>query len=206
MGLINGPRLLSCGWAISQGGGHGNLRAWPYEWVEQLQPRSAFADGPLDCRQLVRRNFGMGADVIKIYVSEGVFGDPQMDVPNFTLEEVKAMTDEAHRRGKKVAAHVSGRDNVQRAVEGGVDTVEHGTGASRQTLDIMAANGIVLVPTLSGPNRYEALHGWTRGGPSLSEQRAELVAAALLPGLRLGPAVTAITMLPVETPKNSFIW
>lgn len=185
-GLIHGPRIISCGWAISQTGGHGNLRGWPYEWVERWLPRSGFADGVEGCRQMVRRNFGLGADVIKIYVSEGLIYDRRMDVPNFTLEEVRAITDEAHRRGKRVAAHVFGDANVRLAIEGNVDTIEHGVDASQATLEEMARRGVVLVPTLSVFHRYEARAGWNRPERPLTERQLELVATAQATGVKIG--------------------
>jgi imidazolonepropionase-like amidohydrolase len=70
-GLLLGPRILSSGWAISQTAGHGDPHTLPQSVLEWHKPRSAFADGPLECRKLVRLNLGSGADCIKIYTSEG---------------------------------------------------------------------------------------------------------------------------------------
>ena len=151
-GVVAGPRMLTSGWAISQTGGHGNLRAWPYHLVEELRPRSAFCDGPDECRKFVRRLLGDGADCIKIYTTEGVIGSPdrQLDIPNFTLPEIEAMTDEAHRRGARVAAHATALVGARNAVIGGVDTLEHGPHApDEELLRLMKANGTVFVPTLS---------------------------------------------------------
>ena len=58
-GLVAGPRMLTCGWAMSQTGGHGKLDPWPYDLVEHLRPRSAFVDGPDECRKFVRRQLGV---------------------------------------------------------------------------------------------------------------------------------------------------
>jgi imidazolonepropionase-like amidohydrolase len=142
-GLIEGPRVFTSRWAISQTAGHGNLSSWPYEWVERERPRSTFADGVEGCLKAVRRNFGEGADLIKIYVTEG-----SQHLPNFTLEEIQTMTAEAHRRRAKVAAHAKSVEGVYNAILGVVDTVEHGTADPVPELfDLMAENGTIFVPT-----------------------------------------------------------
>lgn len=150
--LIAGPRIFHAGRAISQTGGHGNLPIWPYELVEQLRPRSTFADGVNGCRVAVRRILGQGADLIKIYTTEGVLTTPphKQGIPNFTVEEIRAMTDEAHRRGAKVAAHAMAAEGIINAVEGGVDTIEHGAfSLTGGWLELMAERGVFLVPTLT---------------------------------------------------------
>ncbi|MGH2383424.1 MAG: amidohydrolase family protein [Candidatus Limnocylindria bacterium] len=152
-GLIPGPRILSAGWSISQTGGHGDPHFLPQELALRYRPRSAFADGPIECRRMVRQNFGEGADCIKIYTTEGSLvgeRDVTRTVPNFTLEEVKAMTDEAHSRGARVAAHATAPSGVRTAILGGVDTIEHGgpLGDSPELIDLMIERGTFLVPTL----------------------------------------------------------
>jgi imidazolonepropionase-like amidohydrolase len=184
--LILGPRVVSCGWAISQTGGHGNLHGLPYEWVEEWKPRSAFADGSVGCREMVRRNFALGADVIKIYVSEGLVFHSRQDIPNFTLEEILAITDEAHLRGKRVAAHAIGDQNVWRAIQGGVDTIEHGEGTSDKTLKEMAERGRTLVSTLSVPHRFDARSGQTGGPDSRGSRQAEVIQRAYKLGVKIG--------------------
>jgi imidazolonepropionase-like amidohydrolase len=151
-GLVAGPRMQTCGWAISQSGGHGLVAGWPIELVEQLRPRSAFADGPDEIRKLVRHNLGAGAECIKIYATEGMISSPEhrMDLPNYTPAELAAATDEAHRRGARVAAHATGLAGSLAAVRAGVDTLEHGPHApDDELIDLMVANGTTLVPTLS---------------------------------------------------------
>jgi imidazolonepropionase-like amidohydrolase len=150
--LIAAPRIFHAGWSLSQTGGHGNLAIWPYELVEQLRPRSAFADGVTECRVAVRRNLGAGADWIKIYTTEGVITSPphKQGLPNFTLQEISAMTEEAHRRGARVAAHATSPRGVLNAVRGGVDTIEHGApNPDGGWLQEMASAGVYLIPTLT---------------------------------------------------------
>ena len=151
-GLVAGPRMFTCGWAMSQTGGHGNLRTWPYDLVETLRPRSSFCDGVDACRKFVRRQVGDGAEWIKIYTTEGVVPTPdrQIDFPNYTLAEVDAITDEAHRLGARVAAHATALEGAKTAVVGGVDTLEHGPHApDEDLLDLLKANATAFVPTLS---------------------------------------------------------
>lgn len=152
-GLIPGPRILSAGWSISQTGGHGDPHFLPQELTLRYRPRSAFADGPVECRRMVRQNFGEGADCIKIYTTEGSLvgeRDVNRTVPNFTIEEIQAMTDEAHGRGAKVAAHATAPAGVRNAILGGVDTIEHGgpLADTPELIDLMIERGVFLVPTL----------------------------------------------------------
>lgn len=158
-GLLFGPRILTSGWAISQTGGHGDPHFLPQEITREFRPRSAFADGPVECRRMVRQNFGEGADCIKIYTTEGSLvgaRGPRATVPNFTLDEIRAMTDEAHIRGAKVAAHATTAEGVRNALMGGVDTIEHGgpLGDTPELLELIVERGAYLVPTLK---IYEAI-------------------------------------------------
>jgi imidazolonepropionase-like amidohydrolase len=102
---------------------------------------------------MVRQNFGEGADCIKIYTTEGSLvgaHGPKATVPNFTLEEICAVTDEAHIRGAKVAAHATTIEGVRNSVLGGVDTIEHGgpLGDAPDVIAMMIQRGVFLVPTL----------------------------------------------------------
>ena len=156
-GAAIGPRILTAGWAISQSGGHGDLRSWPYDLVEEQRPRSAFADGVEGCRQLVRENVAHGAEWIKIYASEGLIYTPDRlsEIPNFTEAELAALVDEAHTLGVRITAHSTGVEATRRVVRAGVDTVEHGPPeAVPDVIELMARRGVTLVPTLS-------LYEWT---------------------------------------------
>ena len=152
-GAIAGPRILTSGWAISQTGGHGDPHFLPAEITHKYRPRSAFADGVVECRKLVRQNLGDGADCIKIYTTSGSMVaavDVKRPTVNFTLEEVQAMCDEAHSYGVHVAAHAITAEGVRRAVLGGVDTIEHGgiIGDDEELIDMMIERGVYLDPTM----------------------------------------------------------
>lgn len=165
--LIAGPTMQTSGWAMSQTGGHGNLPEWSYSLVEQLKPRSAFVDGPDECRKFVRRQLGDGAECIKVYTSEGIITSPDhmIDIPNYTMAELDAVVDEAHRRGARVSAHSTGLEGSKLAARAGVDTLEHGPHHPDDELfELLLDSGTTLVPTLSVFS-YAAVNGSKYGWP-----------------------------------------
>jgi imidazolonepropionase-like amidohydrolase len=142
LGLVDGPRILSCARIISATAPGGALFGTMYRE----------ADGPDEMRKAVREQLRRGADFIKL-MSTGarsvVAEDPEP--AQMTADELRAIVDEAHRMGVRVAAHVEGLDGGRLAITEGVDTVEHGLSLHREPrlLEEMAQRGIVLVPTLS---------------------------------------------------------
>jgi imidazolonepropionase-like amidohydrolase len=145
-GDVPGPRMRVSGPALSITGGHAdqNLLAFDYHAKSE-----AICDSPWACRAQVRENIKYGADLIKIMASGGVLSkgdDPQAS--QFTLEEMKAIVDEAHRLGRKVAAHAHGAQAILWASEAGVDSIEHGSYIDDAAIAEMKQNGTYLVPTL----------------------------------------------------------
>jgi imidazolonepropionase-like amidohydrolase len=142
LGLTEGPRVLTCGRIVSATAPGKRLFTTMYEE----------ADGPWEMRRAVRSQLRRGADYIKVMAGGArsvLREDPEPS--QLTQEEMHALVDEAHRLGLRVAAHAEGIGAVRLAVEGGVDTVEHGLSLHRapELLDLMARRGAVLVPTLS---------------------------------------------------------
>ena len=146
-GDVQGPRMLVATLAIGSTGGHN-------EDSEGLSPtitvggEKGIADGVDGVRKLARYEIKYGADVLKIMASEG--GSEGRNVPNetqFTLEEMKAIVEEGHRYGKKVAAHAHGTDAIKTAIRAGVDSVEHGTLLDDEGIRMMKEKGVFLVPT-----------------------------------------------------------
>ena len=146
-GEVPGPRMRVATLAIGSTGGHN-------EDEQGLSPTitvggaSGIADGVDGVRKLVRTEIKYGADVIKIMATEG--GGEGNDVANetqYTLDEMKAIVDEAHRYGKKVAAHAHGTDGIKTAVRAGVDSIEHGTLLDDEAVRLMKERGTWLVPT-----------------------------------------------------------
>jgi len=142
LGIVPGPRILTCGRIVSATSPGGAIFDTMYRE----------ADGPWEMRKAVREQIRDGADYIKIMATGARSVEREDPEPaQMTLEEVAAVVDEAHRMGYRVAAHAEGLDGARNAIEAGVDTVEHGLSLHRapELLDAMAKRGIVLVPTLS---------------------------------------------------------
>jgi imidazolonepropionase-like amidohydrolase len=130
-------------------------------------------------RKAVREQLRAGADFIKVMTTgsrSNELEDP--DPAQFTDAEFQALVDEAHRMGVKVAAHVEGLDGTAAAVEHGMDTIEHGMYLNQRPdrLERMAANGQVLVPTLSG-------YYWMGGIPTAIDPTTASIDAHMLPSL-----------------------
>ncbi len=146
-GTLRGPRILAAGPIISQTGGHADLHSYPEAWVKSLDD-SLLADGVDAVRLAVRRVTRLNADVVKICTTGGV--GSEFDSPHdahYTPEEIRAATTEAHRLGRRVAAHAQGTQGVYEAVRQGVDTIEHGYYLDARTADAMAGAGVHFVPT-----------------------------------------------------------
>lgn len=145
-GDVPGPRMLVSGPPLSITGGHADNNLLPFEYHATSD---GVADGVDGVRHMVRQNIKYGADVIKFMASGGVLskGDnPQAS--QYTLEEMKAIVDEAHRLGRKVAAHAHGAQAILWASEAGVDSIEHGSYIDDADIAEMKKNGTYLVPTL----------------------------------------------------------
>lgn len=144
-GLTPGSRLLVTPWWITMTGGHGDMF---YPDHHQRQPWDT-VDGVDGVRTLVRLLSRDRADFIKVMAGGGIH-DPRDRVtwPNFTHAEMTAIVEEAHTLDLKVAAHAIGLEGVRRALDAGVDSIEHGTYAGPEEFARMAQTGTVLVPTL----------------------------------------------------------
>jgi imidazolonepropionase-like amidohydrolase len=142
-GDIDGPRMQVSGPPLSITGGHGDENLLPWEIRLTAQ---GVADGPWAARTKVRENDKFGVDLIKIMASGGVLskGD-QPGAEQFTLEEMQAIVDEAHRAGRKVAAHAHGTQAIDDAIRAGVDSVEHASLIDDAGIAMAKARGTYLV-------------------------------------------------------------
>lgn len=161
-GLIASPRYLYTGAALSQTGGHGDPRPGDANLCACSSHVAQIVDGVDPLRQAVRDRFRQGAHAIKIMTSGGVVSptDP-IRVPQYSPEEVRAVTDEATRRGSYVAAHAYSPEAIVHSVDNGVRSIEHGNLLDADSAASMAQHGAYLVPTLA---TYEAMD---RRGPEL---------------------------------------
>ena len=146
-GLTAGPRMLVAGNPITTTGGSCDQAPFPPERVAPKEPLEGVCNSPDQCREAVRDQMKFGADVIKICASGGVLSYDPVDVPQLTLDEMKAAISEAHNWGRKVAAHAHGDTAARNAIEAGVDSIEHGSFLSEDTLKLMKQKGVYLVPT-----------------------------------------------------------
>ena len=142
LGLLDGPRVLSCGRILSATSPGGRVFGTMYRE----------ADGPDELRKAVREQLRRGADFVKVMATgaRSVVGeDPEPS--QLTRPELRAVVEEAHRMGVRVAAHAEGLGGARLAVQEGVDTIEHGLSLHREPelLERMAEAGIALIPTLS---------------------------------------------------------
>jgi len=148
-GEVPGPRMQVATRAMTPTGMYPLLG---YSWELKVPTGVQYVDGVEGARKAVREQAMYGTDWIKYYSdrryhfeADGVLHS----MVNFTDEEAKAIVDEAHRIGKKVAAHAIGSDGIAAALRAGVDTIEHGDGLTDALMDDMARRGIHWVPTLT---------------------------------------------------------
>ena len=148
-GFLVGPRVVASGPGISMTGGHGDLNHYAPQVSRQMFPAERdfkIADGVDQVRQVVRGQLKHGVDVVKVHASGGVLsrGDAP-GAPQFSVEELKALVEEAHAAGRKVAAHAHGAQGIKNAVLAGVDSIEHGSLIDDEGIRLMKERGTYLV-------------------------------------------------------------
>jgi imidazolonepropionase-like amidohydrolase len=145
-GQVTGPHMLVSGPLLGITGGHCDENLLP---IRYHTVGDGVADGIAEVQHKVRENIKYGADLIKICATGGVLSkgdDPQAS--QFTLEEMQAIVADAHRLGRKVAAHAHGAQGILWATQAGVDSIEHGSYINDEAIAEMKKRGTYLVPTL----------------------------------------------------------
>jgi imidazolonepropionase-like amidohydrolase len=145
-GQVPGPHMLVSGPLLGITGGHCDENLLP---IKYHRVGDGVADGIAEVQHKVRENIKYGADLIKICATGGVLSkgdDPQ--AAQFTLEEMQAIVADAHRLGRKVAAHAHGAQGILWATIAGVDSIEHGSYINDEAIAEMKKRGTYLVPTL----------------------------------------------------------
>src|SRR6184192_1575635 len=148
-GTIPGPRLFVSTRAISSTGGY-NLEGYAPEL--EMPKGAQIIDGPVEARKAAREQLDHGADWLKVYMTHRSWVDKQGNLvsqPTLTVEELKAIVDEAHGWGKKVACHAYNGVGLQRALDGGCDSIEHGLEMTDAQIAQMVRQGTWLCPTMS---------------------------------------------------------
>jgi imidazolonepropionase-like amidohydrolase len=139
LGVAIGSRIVSTNQAVCITGGHG----WQF---------SRQADGPDDVRRAVREQIRAGADAIKMMATGGVLTQGvEPGSPQFTLEELKAGAEEAHKAGRKIATHAQGNEGIKNSLKAGFDTIEHGIFLDDEAIELFLEKKAILVPTFSAP-------------------------------------------------------
>lgn len=145
-GLVPGPHMQASGPLVGITGGHCDENLLPYRYHAV---GDGVADGVPAVQHIVRQNIKYGADLIKVCATGGVLSkgdDPQAS--QYTLEEMQAIVADAHRLGRKVAAHAHGTQGILWAAQAGVDSIEHGSYIDDAGIAAMKQHGTYLVPTL----------------------------------------------------------
>jgi imidazolonepropionase-like amidohydrolase len=185
-GLIRGPRLAFCGRALTQTGGHGDTRGRGDQIVDDHPCRAGMgrvADGVDAVRAATRDELRKGAHHIKVHASGGVASPTdRVDSTQFSVEELRAIVDEAEAANRYVAAHAYTARAVNRALENGVRSIEHGNLIDDRSVELFLEHEAFLVPTLV---TYWALkkEGRDHGLPEASWRKVDEVLDAGLGGL-----------------------
>ncbi|MCP4977931.1 MAG: amidohydrolase family protein [Maribacter sp.] len=150
-GVVVGPRIFTSGKALATTGGHADpTNGMKKELMKDSGPKEGVVNSPEDAKKAVRQRYKNGADLIKITATGGVMSLAKSGHnPQFTLEEIKAVTSTAKNYGFSVAAHAHGDEGMKLAVLGGVSTIEHGSFMSEETMDLMIKHKCYLIPTIS---------------------------------------------------------
>lgn len=190
LGIVKGPRLFISGRALSQTGGHGDMRARtvgyePCGCASALQLCMRIADGVPEVQQAVREELRQGANQIKVMVSGGVSSprDPLRSL-QYSAEELRAIVREASAWGTYVLAHAYTSEAITHAVAAGVRSIEHGNLLDQPTAQLMAKNEAFLVPTLVA---HESMRRRAKefNVPQSSLEKLEVVFAAGLESLEI---------------------
>ena len=156
-GKIPGPRVFTAGKSLATTGGHADpTNGSSRNLIGDPGPKEGVVNSIEDAKKAVRQRYKNGADCIKITATGGVLSVAKSgDNPQFTIEEVKAICDTAKDYGMHVAAHAHGDEGMQRAIIGGVKTIEHGTYMSDKTMELMIKHDAYLVPTITAGKEVE---------------------------------------------------
>lgn len=153
-GVIPGPRLLCCGIHLTSAHGHGRALTT--------------TDGIEGVRQRVRQNIAQGCDWIKLFVTGGVSSvGAALEAYTYTREEIRAACEEAHRAGRRVAAHAHGGPGVRVALEEGLDTIEHGALLTADDVELMKRLGRFLVCTFAILYHPDGIEKTDRHNPAI---------------------------------------
>jgi len=212
-GSIPGPHIYGAGTALSMTGGHGDLHSFPLDYVHGEAERLGFpgpCDGISGCVTAVRKLLRLGVPVIKICATGGVLSD--VDHPKhqqFSVEEMRAIVEEAARAERIVAAHCHGKAGIMAALDAGVRTIEHGSYLDDEAAEKMREKGALLVPTRTIVTQLVA-HAKESGLPEFMLDKARALLdqhkAALRTAVRRKVPIAFGTDIGGSTPDAPAYW
>lgn len=171
-GEILGPRMAVSGPSLGITGGHCDDNQLNHSFEQQSD---GVADGPWAARQKVRKNVKYGVDLIKFCATGGVFSKgTKVGQRQYTLEEMKAIVDEAHTHGRKVAAHAHGTEGIQFAIRAGVDSIEHASYLDKETIRMAKKAGTYLSMDIYN-TEYTLAEGEKNGVPEENLNKERMV-------------------------------
>ncbi|MCZ6705972.1 MAG: amidohydrolase family protein [Bacteroidetes bacterium] len=184
-GIIVGPRMLVAGRALVATGSYGPKGFHPdFEVPLGAEP----ADGVDALIRATRDQIGKGADLIKIY-ADYRWGPNGEAMPTYSVNEIKLIVETATASGRPVVAHAATAQGMTNAILGGVETIEHGDGASDEVFALMKERGVVWYPTLAAVEAISSYAGWRKGidpdPPRIVQKKASFL-RALDSGIRIG--------------------
>jgi len=176
-GLVEGPRMKVATRAIAAVGGYQPRGISPD--LPDFPRGAQMVSGVEEARRAVREQIGNGADLIKVYAD--------WNYPTLTVDEMRVVVEEAHKAGRRVAAHATTNEGIRNALEAGVDSIEHGFSMDEETLHIMAARGVAWAPTAGAMEQMlretEAL--LQRGAsPEVTDERLKAAREVMAPRQR----------------------
>ena len=149
--MVKGPRMFVSGQALTAVGGHGDSHFSPC--IEHASLATVI-NGADEARNAARLNFKYGADQVKLFATGGVmsFGD-EPGAAELTFEEMKAALDIAKSKGRISSAHAHGAEGIKNAIRAGITSIEHGMLIDEEAMEMMAKNGVYLIPTIIAADR-----------------------------------------------------
>ena len=183
-GLAEGPRMQVATRAIAAVGQYPPFGVSPD--IHDFPTSAQMVSGVEEARRAVREQIGHGADLIKVFAD--------WENPTLTVDELRVIVEEAHRQGRKVAAHAMTPEGTRNAVSAGVDSIEHGQTADQKTLEMMKEKGTFLVPTLGVLDAIDEEH---KSGPPRPQHEAflrdlrQLVQQAVALGVKIASGFDA---------------